>query len=225
MPALFRDRQQAGRLLASRLWRYAHRDDAVVLGLLRGGVPVAAEVAAALGLPLDVMAVRRLGVPGESERVIGAIAPGGITVLNEEVIREMGIEPEVTEAVAAREGEALARHELAHRGPRPDARIEGRIAILVDDGIATGTSARAAAVAARRLRPAKVIVAAPVASPQGRDAVAAVADAVVAVVEPEPFHSIGSWYDHFPQVTEEDVRDALAAAAARITAREVGPSA
>src|SRR5437588_7597278 len=158
-PQRFRDRQAAGRALADPLAHYAGRDDVLVLGLPRGGVPVAAEVARALGAPLDVFLVRKLGLPGQEELAMGAIASGGARVLNEELVEALGLPERLIDEVAAREEEELRRREVLYRGERPAPEVEGKTVILVDDGLATGSSMRAAVAAIRRLRPARIVVA------------------------------------------------------------------
>jgi predicted phosphoribosyltransferase len=212
---LFLDRAEAGRRLASRLARYAHRDDVLVLALPRGGVPVAYEVALALDVPLDVFVVRKLGVPGHEELAIGAIATGGIRVLNEDVVRELGIPPSVVDAVAEEEQRELERREAAYRGLRPPHPIEGRVAILVDDGLATGSTMRAAALALRRRAPRSCVVAVPVAAVTTCAEMREVADEVVCAETPEPFRAVGEWYEDFSQTSDEEVRALLARASER----------
>src|ERR1700704_750381 len=164
-PGLFRDRREAGHLLAAKLSAYANRPDVLVLALPRGGEPVAYEVARALGAPLDVFVVRKLGVPGYEEVAMGAIASGGVRVLNDQLVRRLGIPDHLIDAVAAREGQELARRELLYRGGRPPPNIRGRTVILVDDGLATGATMHAAIAALRQLQPARIVVAVPTASP------------------------------------------------------------
>jgi putative phosphoribosyl transferase len=208
--SLFDDRVDAGRRLAERLDEY--RDDplALVLALPRGGVPVAWEVAAHLGAPLDVLIVRKLGLPGNEELAIGAIASGGVTVLNEDVVDALAVPPGVVEAVAGRERDELERRERLYRGERPPPEVAGRTAIVVDDGLATGATMRAAVLALRRLDPARVVVAVPVASRQAVEELGAIADACVAVATPSPFFGVGLWYRDFSQTTDDEVRDLLA---------------
>jgi predicted phosphoribosyltransferase len=209
--ARFRNRREAGRVLAAALKKYAGRNDVVVLALPRGGVPVAFEVAEALGAPLDIFLVRKLGTPGHRELAMGAIASGGIRVLNEDVVRWLGIRPEQIDAVAREEQRELERRQQAYlegRAPQP---LEGRIVILVDDGLATGSTMRAAVLAVRRLDPALVVVAVPVGARQTCDALRETADEVVCVFMPEPFQAVGLWYANFSQTTDEDVRHLLAA--------------
>jgi len=209
MPTPFEDRRDAGRQLAERLVEYAHRPDVVVLALPRGGVPVAFEVARALDAPLDVFLVRKLGVPGHPELAMGAIASGGIRVVNPEVVRHLRIGPEVVAAVAAEEGRELARRELAYRADRPKPRLAGRTVILVDDGLATGASMWAGVQALRELGPARIVVAVPTAPRETCEAFRGHADEVVCANTPETFWSVGSWYEEFTQTTDDEVRELL----------------
>jgi putative phosphoribosyl transferase len=205
----FRNRREAGRVLASRLKKYAGRNDVVVLALPRGGVPVAFEVAEVLSAPLDIFLVRKLGTPGHRELAMGAIASGGIRVINEEVVRWLGISPEQIEAVAREEQRELERRQQAYlegRAPQP---LEARIVILVDDGLATGSTMRAAAEAIRQRNPAQVIVAVPVGAPDTCREMAALADEVVCARTPEPFSAVGQWYLDFDQTTDEEVMDLI----------------
>jgi len=204
-----RDRVSAGRALAAALARYRGRDDVLVLALPRGGVPVAAEVAGALGAQLDLMIVRKLGTPGQPELAMGAIASGGIRVLNEDIVSSLRISHEVIERVAGREQEELERRERAYRGERPRPAVEGKHVILIDDGIATGATMRAAIAGLRRQRPASIVVAVPVAPPDTVELLRAEADEVVCPATPEPFFAIGRWYVEFPQLTDEEVRGEL----------------
>lgn len=209
----FRDRTEAGRQLATKLAAYAHRPDVLVLALPRGGVPVAVEVAQALEAPLDIFLVRKLGVPGHEELAMGAIATGAVRVLNEDVVQYLRIPDEVIDAVAAAEQQELERRERAYRGDRPRLDVRGRTVILVDDGLATGSTMRAAATALRQQHPARIIVAVPVASPASCDEFKAAVDECVCVVTPEPFYAVGLWYQDFTQTTDEEVRELLAQAA------------
>ena len=209
----FRDRKDAGRLLAERLAEYANRDDVIVLALPRGGVPVGFEVARALHAPLDVFVVRKLGVPGHEELAMGAIASGGVLVLEREVVEHMGIPPYVINEVAAREERELLRREREYRDDRPEPEFRGRTAILVDDGLATGSTMRAAVKALRTRQPAKIVVAVPVAAPSSRAELAAEVDEIVCARTPEDFHSVGEWYLEFGQTTDEEVTELLNAAA------------
>ena len=208
----FRDRTEAGRVLAADLRRYAGRADVLVLGLPRGGVPVAHEVARALGAPLDVFIVRKLGVPGHEELAMGAIASGGVRVLNETVVRSIRIPEEVIDAAARREQRELERRELDYRGSRPAPDVRGRTVILVDDGLATGASMRAAAQALRLLGPARLVIAVPVAAEQTCRELRGQADEVVCSTTPEPFYGVGMWYEDFSQTTDAEVRELLARA-------------
>jgi len=211
----FRDRAEAGRLLAELLQGYAGRDDVVVLALPRGGVPVGYEVAKALGAPLDVFAVRKLGVPGREELAMGAIASGGLLVLDRHLISSLGISnSEIQRAVAA-ELRELDRREAAYRGGRGPPELTGKTVILVDDGLATGATMRAAALAVRERRPARVVVAVPVAAAQTCDEFRDDVDEIVCAVTPSPFHAVGVWYEDFSQTSDEEVRELLAQAAER----------
>lgn len=191
------------------------RDDVVILALPRGGVPVGFEVARALGAPLDVFLVRKLGVPGHEELAMGAIASGGVRVLNPDVVGPLGIPEDVIDLVSAHEARALARGEQAYRGDRPAADVSGRTAILVDDGLATGASMRAAVIALRRLGPARVVGGVPTASPETCVALRQHADEVVSAMTPDPFHSVGLSYEDFSQTGDAEVRELLSGAARR----------
>ena len=206
----FHDRRDAGRELAGKLSALAGRDDVVVLGLARGGVPVAAPVAEALGAPLDVFVVRKLGVPWQEELAFGAVASGGVRVINEDVVRTMPLPPEVIEEIAEREERELVRHERALRDDRPPVDVAGRVAVLVDDGIATGSSMRAAIHALRSRGPARIVVAVPVAPRETCEALAREVDAVVCARTPSPFRAVGIWYERFDQTSDEEVRALLA---------------
>ena len=212
---LFRDRVDAGRRLAGRLADYAGRPEVLVLALPRGGVPVAFEVAQALGAPLDVFLVRKLGAPGNDELAMGAIATGGVCVVNHDVVRHLNVPREVIDAVAAREQRVLERRERAYRGDRPAPEVEGHTVILVDDGLATGSTMSAAVAALRRQSPARIVVAVPVAAPQTCDQFRAQVDEIVCAATPEPFTAVGLWYQDFSQTTDEEVRDLLDRAAQR----------
>lgn len=209
----FRDRSDAGRRLAAKLDHYADRDDVIVLALPRGGVPVGAEVARTLGAPLDVFLVRKLGVPGHEELAMGAIASGGVRVLNPDVVDQLRIKPEWIDAAAAREGAELARREAAYRDGRPAPDVRGKTVILVDDGLATGASMKAGLAALRDLEPARVVAAVPVGAAETCAELEALADEVVCATMPEPFYAVGSWYVDFDQTTDAEVRELLAAAA------------
>jgi erythromycin esterase-like protein/predicted phosphoribosyltransferase len=207
-----RDRREAGRLLAEQLRAYAGRDDVVVLALPRGGVPVAYEIAEALAAPLDVFLVRKLGAPGHEELALGAIATGGIRVVNRQLADALGMTTDDVEAVAARELPELERRERTYRGDRPPPDVTGRTVILVDDGLATGSSMWAAVLAVRQDDPAKVVVAVPVADPDVCESFRSEADEVVCLMTPKPLRSVGSWYENFDQTSDEEVRELLARA-------------
>lgn len=208
----FRDRAVAGEVLTTRLTAYASRSDVLVLALPRGGVPVALAVAAGIDAPLDVFLVRKLGVPGHEELAMGAIATGGVRVLNESVVRGQGISPETIDRVAALEGEEMARREEVYRDGRPAAGVAGRTVILVDDGLATGATMRAAVAALRRQGPRRVVVAVPVAAPSTCKELRAEVDEVVCALTPEPFYAVGLWYEDFSPTTDAEVHDLLARA-------------
>ncbi|HET6265556.1 MAG TPA: phosphoribosyltransferase [Usitatibacter sp.] len=205
----FHDRADAGRTLASQLAAYAGRHDVVVLGLPRGGVPVAAEVARVLRAPLDVFVVRKLGVPGQEEVAMGAIASGGVEVRNPHVVRSLSISDDVFHDVAERERRELERREQEFRGTRPLPRLAGKTVIVVDDGLATGASMRAALAALRGLRPARIVVAVPVGALETCASLRAQADEVVCAMAPEDFLSVGAWYEDFEQTTDAEVKKAL----------------
>jgi putative phosphoribosyl transferase len=211
--AIFRDRRHAGQVLAKQLEHYAGWDDVVVLALPRGGVPVAFEVAKALKAPLDVFLVRKLGLPGHAELAMGAIASGGVRVLNEDVVRRLDIPASIIDQVASREQKELERRERAYRGDRPSLDVQDRIAILVDDGLATGASMRAAVAGLKRRQPASVIVAVPTAAPETCKDLEDEVDEIVCAITPQPFFGVGLWYDDFSQTTDEVVRDLLEQAA------------
>jgi predicted phosphoribosyltransferase len=206
---LFHDRSDAGRQLASRLTAYGARPDVLVLALPRGGVPVAYEVAQALQAPLDVFLVRKLGVPGREELAMGAIASGGVRVLNEEVVRVLDVPDDVLRAVTAEEEWELKRRERLYRDDRPLPSVEDKTVILIDDGLATGSTMRAAVAALRRLGPARIVVAVPVASADTCEEMRGEVDEVVCAHTPDPFHAVGLWYQDFSQTTDEEVRDLL----------------
>jgi predicted phosphoribosyltransferase len=208
----FQDRLQAGRALAECLGRYAGEDDVIVLGLPRGGVPVAYEVARRLGVPLDVFVVRKLGVPGHEELAFGAIATGGVRVLAEDLLERLDMPGEWLEAIDAKERRELHRRELAYRGERPPPVLAGRVVVLVDDGLATGASMLAAVRAVAQQGPARIVVAVPVADPEVCRRLERAADEVVCVSTPRPMLAVGAWYDDFAQVSDEQVSELLARA-------------
>lgn len=215
----FRDRTEAGQMLAEMLREYANRDDVVVLALPRGGVPVGFEVAKALNAPLDVFVVRKLGLPGQEELAMGAIASGGIRVLNRDLIRALGIPEEVVDRITQEEQRELERRGRAYREGRPPLDVRGRTVILVDDGLATGSSMRVAALALRQKQPAQIVVAVPVAARDTCAEFESVVDKVVCAVTPEPFWGVGQWYADFSQTSDEEVRDLLRRAASFPTHR------
>jgi predicted phosphoribosyltransferase len=205
----FRNRTQAGRILAERLASYAGRADVVVLALPRGGVPVAAEIARKLGAPLNVFIVRKLGLPGYEELAMGAIASGGVRVLNDDVVRSLGIPESVIAAVTERELRELKWRERTYRGDRPAPEVAGRVVILVDDGIATGSTMLAAIHALRRLAPKRIVVAVPTAAQSTRDEIGREVDEYICEITPSPFYAVGVWYDDFSQTTDDEVRELL----------------
>jgi predicted phosphoribosyltransferase len=203
------DREQAGQLLAERLAKYANRDDVLILALPRGGVPIAHEIAKRLQAPMDTFVVRKLGVPGFEELAMGAIATGGSEYLDENIVRSFEISREVIEEVVQAERAEMARRDRAYRGARGPIDVRGRVVILVDDGIATGSTIRVAIAALRRLGPARVIVAAGVAPASTAKMLAAEADEFVALLTPENFRAVGQFYESFPQLTDDDVRTVI----------------
>jgi putative phosphoribosyl transferase len=203
----FRDRQHAGELLAEKLQQYAGRDNVLVLGLPRGGIPVALEVAQGLGAPMDVFVVRKLGVPGHEELAMGALASGGVRVINESVVAELGIDEATIARAAAAENAELGRREHAYRGDGGPIEMGGRTVILVDDGIATGSTMRAAVIAVRAQDPERLVVAVPAAAEQACAMLHAEVDEIVCLFTPEPFHAVGSWYDDFAPLSDESVRE------------------
>jgi predicted phosphoribosyltransferase len=221
MYAGFRDRHEAGQRLAGQLAVYAGRADMLVLGLPRGGVPVAYEVARALHAPLDVLVVRKLGLPGHEELAMGAIA-AGVQVLNEAVVDELGIPDQVIEAVAAREQPELMRRERAYRAGRPPIDVRGKTVILVDDGRATGMTMRAAIAAVRRQGSTQLVVAVPAMAGESCDTFRALADVLVWVIAPEPFVAVGLWYEDFAPTTDAEVCDLLARAAGELSTPACG---
>ena len=208
----FRDRADAGRQLAAKLKEYQGRRDLLVLALPRGGVPVGFEVAQVLGAPLDVFLVRKLGVPGHKELAMGAVASGGVQVLNPDVVDSLGIPPHVINAVAAKEQAELERRERTYRGDRPAPDVRGKTVILVDDGLATGSTMRAAATALRQRGPARLVVAVPAAAREVCDAFRDQVDEIICAITPEPFYAVGVWYQDFSQTSDKKVCELLAVA-------------
>jgi len=208
----FRDRTEAGQVLARCLQQYKNQPDVLILGLPRGGVPVAYEVAREMKAPLDVFIVRKLGVPGHEELGMGAIATGGVRILQEGIVRDLGISPETIEAVSAREQAELERRERLYRGDRPAPTIKGRTIVIVDDGLATGSTMKAAIQAVRQQDPRQVIVAVPTAPSETCEQLKGSADHVVCALTPEPFFAVGGSYADFTQITDEEVRDLIASA-------------
>ena len=217
----FRDRFAAGRFLADKLAHYRNQSGVIVLALPRGGVPVAFEIAESLDAPLDVFIVRKLGVPGYEELAMGAIASGGVRVLNEEVIQHLGISETWINAIAAQEQEELERREQLYRGDRPPLEICGHTAILVDDGLATGSSMRAAVRALRLMHPARIVVAVPVAARDTCDQFRAEVDEIICGKTPEPFLAVGRWYADFRPTTDGEVCKLLNHAAHQRRAKHV----
>jgi putative phosphoribosyl transferase len=213
MERAFPNRAEAGRLLAEELKKYAGRDDVIVLGLPRGGVPVAYEVAWALNVPLDVFIVRKLGVPGFEELAAGAIASGGVRVLNEDVLRALPNADKIIESVTAKETAELERREKSYRDDRPAPELRDRVVILVDDGLATGATMHAAVKALRQRDVAKIVVAVPVGPPDTCREFQDEADETVCATAPEFFQAVGQYYQDFSQISDEEVRDLLARAA------------
>jgi len=206
---IFKDRADAGRKLAAQLTRYADRPDVLVLALPRGGVPVAYEVAKALNAPLDIFLVRKLGVPGHEELAMGAIATGGVRVVNDDLVSYLGIPDEVIDSIAATEQRELERREQAYRDGRPPPDARDRVVILIDDGLATGSTMRAAAASLRLQKPARIVVAVPVSSPETCEEFRSEVDEIVCAVTPQHFQGVGPWYDNFSQTSDEEVRELL----------------
>ncbi len=212
MTQLYRDRSEAGRVLATKLTAYTKRQDVVVLALPRGGVPVACAVAKALHAALDVFVVRKLGVPGHEELAMGAIATGGVRVVNEEVVHMLHIPEAVIDAVAQREQQELQRREHLYRDDLAAPDVSGRVVMLVDDGLATGSTMRAAVTALRQQQPARIVVAVPVAARSTCEEFEAEVDEIICAQTPEPFYGVGYWYEDFAQTSDEEVHDLLAQA-------------
>jgi predicted phosphoribosyltransferase len=208
----FRNRTDAGRQLAAALREFSHRPEVIVLALPRGGVPVAFEVAAKLSVPLDVFLVRKLGVPGHSELAMGAIAAGGVEVLSEDLIRDLDIPRALVQEVARRERMELEHRERAYRGDRKFPTVRDRTVILVDDGLATGSTMEAATLALRQHAPARIVIAAPVGARETCERLSGIADRVVCLAMPEPFRAVGLWFEEFGQTSDEEVARLLAEA-------------
>jgi putative phosphoribosyl transferase len=206
---LFRNRREAGRRLAAELREYAGRPDAIVLALPRGGVPVGYEIAEALHVPLDVFVVRKLGLPWQEELAMGALASGNVRVLDEDLIRVARVTPEDIAHVTAVEQAELERRERRYRGDRPFPHLQGRTIILVDDGLATGSTMRAAVAALRKEQPARIVVAVPVSATETCDAFRDIADEIICAETPEPFQAVGLWYEDFSQTTDDEVHELL----------------
>jgi putative phosphoribosyl transferase len=202
----FANRREAGKQLAQKLLEYADRADVLILALPRGGVPVAYEVAVTLKVPLDVLIVRKLGLPGREELAIGAIASGGIQILNKSIILALKVDQSVINSVVAREIAELQRREDQYRGDRPAQEARNRTVVLIDDGLATGASMLAAVRALRSQQPARTIIAVPAAAPQAIPALKSEVDEIVFVIAPDPFEGVGKWYENFSQTTDEEVR-------------------
>jgi putative phosphoribosyl transferase len=210
MVTYYHDRFEAGRVLATKLTAYANRQDVLILALPRGGVPVAFEVARAIHAPLDVFIVRKLGVPGREELAMGALATGDVRVLNAEIVQTLHISTQMINAAIERERRELERREHLYRDDRPLPEVHNRAVILIDDGLATGATMRAATKAVRQQDPARLIVAVPVAAPSVCAEFRAEVDEVICVKTPEPFYGVGYWYEQFPQTTDQEVHDLLA---------------
>jgi putative phosphoribosyl transferase len=209
----FRDRTEAGQVLAQSLQTYKNRPDVLVMGLPRGGVPVAYEVARELNVPLDVFVVRKLGVPGHEELGMGAIATGDVRILHEGIIRDLGISPQTIEIVTENERRELRRRENLYRGDRPPPRIRNQVIVVVDDGLATGSTMKAAVAALRQQQPARIIVAVPTAPAETCAELGTMADEVVCPITPEPFYAVGGSYADFQQTTDQEVRNLIRSAA------------
>ena len=207
---IFRDRTEAGQVLASKLTKYVNQVNTVILALPRGGVPVAYEIGKELGLPVDIFVVRKLGVPGHEELAMGAIASGGVRHINRDVVDQLRIDSETIDVASRREQKEIERRERLYRGQRPPVDVRNKTVILVDDGLATGSTMRAAIAALRQHRPARIVVAVPAAAPQTCSEIADEVDEIICAATPEPFYAVGQWYQEFSQTTDEEVRDLLA---------------
>lgn len=206
---LFKDRTAAGQVLAQKLADYANRPNVLVLALPRGGVPVGFEVAQALNAPLDVLVVRKLGVPENEELAMGAIASGGVRILNQSIVEQIQIPDEIIATVAAQEQGELERRERMYRGDRPFPDLSGKIVILVDDGLATGATMWAAIIAVRQKQAQEIVVAVPVAAPETCEEICSKVENIICANTPSPFYSVGMWYEKFPQTTDDEVRELL----------------
>jgi putative phosphoribosyl transferase len=219
---LFKDRRAAGQQLAEKLAAYANRPDVLVLALPRGGVPVAFEVAQALHVPLDVFLVRKLGVPGQEELAMGALASGGVRVINDEVVRSLHLSEATIDQVATQEQQELERRERLYRDDQPAPALQGCTVIVIDDGLATGATMRAAVKAIGQQQPARIVVAVPISSPETCQELGAEVDEIICAMTPCPFHSVGHWYNNFSQTTDQEVRDLLQQATTRTQPSAVG---
>ena len=209
---IFRDRTEAGQVLASKLTKYLNQVNTVILALPRGGVPVAYEIGKELGLPVDIFVVRKLGVPGHEELAMGAIASGGVRHINRNVVDQLRIDSETIDVASRREQKEIERREQLYRGQRSPVDVRNKTVIVVDDGLATGSTMHAAIAALRQHRPARIVVAVPAASPQACSEIADQVDEIICAATPEPFYAVGQWYQEFSQTTDEEVRDLLARA-------------
>jgi len=209
---IFQNRTEAGQILASKLTKYLNQVNTLILALPRGGVPVGYEIGKELGLPVDIFVVRKLGVPGHEELAMGAIASGGVRHINRDVVDQLRIDSETIEAASRREQKEIERREELYRGQRPPVDVRDKTVILVDDGLATGSTMRAAIAALRQHRPARIVVAVPAAAPQTCSEIAAEVDEIICAATPEPFYAVGQWYREFAQTTDEEVRELLARA-------------
>ena len=209
---IFRDRTEAGRVLASKLTKYLNQVNTVILALPRGGVPVAYEIGKELGLPVDIFVVRKLGVPGHEELAMGAIASGGVRHINRDVVDQLRIDSETIDVASRREQKEIERRERLYRSQRPSVDVRNKTVILVDDGLATGSTMRAAIAALRQHRPARIVVAVPTAAPQTCSEIADEVDEIICAATPETFYAVGQWYQEFSQTTDDEVRELLARA-------------
>ena len=209
---IFRDRTEAGQVLASKLTKYLNQVDTVILALPRGGVPVAYEIGKELGLPVDIFVVRKLGVPGHEELAMGAIASGGVRHINRDVVDQLRIDSETIDVASRREQKEIERREQLYRGQRSPVDVRNKTVIVVDDGLATGSTMHAAIAALRQHRPARIVVAVPAASPQACSEIADQVDEIICAATPEPFYAVGQWYREFSQTTDDEVRELLARA-------------